>query len=79
MICIVVLVVIAVAIYVVKVVIPGNNYNNAVRLMESGQYQEASDAFAALGTYSDAAKRVYEPFYEQGKALLSAGNYEAAI
>ena len=73
-------VVVAVAIYVVtQVIIPGNNYNNAVQLMANGQYQEASDAFAALGTYSDAASRVNEPFYEQGKALMSTGNYEAAI
>ena len=61
-----------------KIIIPGNRYKEAEALLAAGQYQAASEAFAALEDYKDASARVGEPYYVQAEALLAAGEYEAA-
>ena len=61
-----------------KVIIPGNHYKKAEALLAAGQYQAASEAFAALEDYKDASARVGEPYYVQAEALFAAGEYEAA-
>ena len=45
--------IIVVYMVVTKVVIPNNNYNNAVALMNSGKYEEAVNKFKALNGYKD--------------------------
>ncbi|MDY4139781.1 MAG: TIR domain-containing protein [Eubacteriales bacterium] len=65
---------VALALLMTKVIIPGNRYKHAEALLAAGQYQQASDAFAALEDYKDAASRVNEPYYVQAEALLAAGD-----
>lgn len=64
--------------FVVTRVIPNNKYQRAVALRENGQYDDAIAAFAELGEYSDANEQIAETKYQQGKALLSAKNYDDA-
>ena len=45
--------IIVVYMVVTKVVIPNNNYNNAVALMNSGKYEDAVNIFDALNGYKD--------------------------
>ena len=70
--------VVLLSLLVTKVIIPGNRYKEAEALLAAGQYQEASEAFAALKDYKDAASRVGEPYYVQAEALLAEGEYVAA-
>ena len=44
----------AAALYITQVLIPARNYQAAEALYESGQYQEAAQAFEAMGEYEDA-------------------------
>ncbi|MEF9879719.1 MAG: hypothetical protein RR975_09875, partial [Clostridia bacterium] len=76
----VVLVVLVAAVLVfTQVIQPKQRYDVAVALMESGQYEEASAAFAKAGDYGDAAERVSKIHYAQAEALLASGEYEAAV
>ena len=43
---------------VTKVVLPNNNYNAAVALMDEGKYEEAIAAFKALDGYKDSAEQI---------------------
>lgn len=45
-------------------------YNTAVALMDAGQYEEAIDAFTALGDYQDCAEKI--EYAEQEKAYADA-------
>lgn len=40
--------------------IPKGKYDNAVKMMEAGQYQDAYNAFNALGEFSDSSTRVHQ-------------------
>lgn len=62
-----------------NVIIPKAKYNNAVSLMKSGQYEEASALFEKLGDYKDASQMVFEVAYQKALALMDAKNYEDAI
>ena len=73
-----VVLVVSLTMLMTKVIIPGNRYKKAEALLAAGQYQEASEAFAALKDYKDAASRVGEPYYVQAEALLAEGEYVAA-
>ena len=44
--------------FVITNVIKSNNYNSAIQLLESGQYQEAYDLFCELGDYKDSEKQM---------------------
>ena len=48
----------AVVIIVTQVIIPNNNYNRAVALMDNGQYEEAIATFEALDDYKDSVERI---------------------
>lgn len=50
--------VIAIALLVTKMIIPNGKYNDAVALMEAGQYGEAIVAFEALDGYKDSAAQI---------------------
>ena len=63
---------------VTKVIIPGNSYKSAMALLDAGQYDEASAAFAALGDYQDSAAQVNECAYRKAAALADAGSYDEA-
>ena len=70
-------------IVVTKVIIPNNNYNQAVALMEAGQYTDAIEAFEALGGYKDSAAQIGIAqkwiAYEDAEALLAEGKKSGAI
>ena len=77
---------VAVTLVVTKVVIPGNAYKEAVALAENGQYGEAMNSFAALGTYKDSVDRMEEckSVVEKAEAELRAAeqiemDYQYAI
>ena len=75
----VVVAVIAVLVCYFSVIQPNGIYNKAVEALNAGSYDEASELFANLGNYKDAAQRVPEPFYRCGEKLYAEGNYiEAA-
>ncbi len=71
--------VVAVVLVVTLVIIPGNNYRNAVALQQTGRYEEAIEAFTALGNYSDAAAQITETRYLKAKDLMSKGDYAGAV
>ncbi len=71
--------VVAITLLVTKVIIPGNKYKAAEELLAAEQYDEAADAFAALGAYKDSTERVMQTIYSKAEALLAAGDYDGAI
>ena len=78
--------VIAAVLLVTKVMIPGNAYKKAETLLESGQYEEASAAFEALGDYKDSQQRIedcktaeIEADYQAANELVEEGRFEEAI
>lgn len=68
----------AVAALAVLVVVPALRYGNASRLLDDGQYEQAADAFAALGEYRDSRDMVLECDYRYALALLEDGGYDEA-
>ena len=71
---------------VTKVIIPNNNYNAAVALMDSGDYEAAINAFEAMDGYKDSAEQIevcqnnlLDKKYNAAVALMESGDYEAAI
>ncbi len=56
-----------------------NEYNSAVTLMESGQYEEAIAVFEALRDYKDSATQISECRYRSALSLMESGQYEEAI
>ena len=71
---------------VTKVIIPNSNYNSAVALMESGEYEEAILAFKAMDGYKDSANQIElcntaikDEAYAQALSLYNAEEYEKAI
>lgn len=70
---------------VTKVVIPNGKYNDAVALMEAGQYTEAIAAFEAMDGYKDSAEQIeacntaiLDEQYDAAVALMEAKQYEDA-
>lgn len=74
---------------ITKVFIPNRNYNQAVALIEEGQYEAAITAFKALGDYKDSSKQldaaeqarieeIKEKEYEQAEQLFAAGDLNEA-
>ncbi len=72
------------------VIIPTNNYNQAIALMEAGKYEEALSAFEKLDGYKDSDNKItacntaiLDGKYNEAIALMEAGNvveaYEAFI
>ncbi len=56
-----------------------SNYKKAMSMYDSGQYDEAEVAFAALGDYEDSAAMILECRYQKAIILLNSGDYESAI
>ena len=53
-------------------------YAAAEALLNAGSYDEAKEAFAALGVYSDASTKAAQAMPMKADALYAAGDYEAA-
>lgn len=71
---------------IITVVIPDRKYDEALALMDAGQYQEAIAAFVALDGYEDSKIKIteceaaiIESRYQAAQALQDAGNYTEAI
>lgn len=82
----VVCVVIAIVLVMTRVVIPNDKYNDAVALMNAGQYEEAIAAFEAMEGYKDSSLQIencntaiMDGKYNDAVALMEVGQYEAAI
>ena len=64
---------------IARVIVPGNRYAQAEKLMLAGRFQEAAAAFDALGEYSNAQDRSREARYAQAEELMHQGRFEEAI
>lgn len=71
--------VIALILLLTKVIIPKSRYNSALELRANGQWEEAAEAFAKLGEYSDAEAQVPATYYMEGVAKREAGDWEGAV
>lgn len=60
------------------VITPSVSYNQAVELIDAGNYEDAKQIFAALGNYKDAPDRMSLASYHQAVELMNAGKYEDA-
>ena len=63
---------------VTRVIVPGNRYTQAEKMLLEGKYQQAADAFDALGEYSNARDRSREARYAQAEELMHQGRFEEA-
>lgn len=79
-------VVVAAALLVTKVIIPENAYKKAESLLASGEFEEASAAFEALGGYKDSQQRIedcktaeIEANYQAANKLVEEGRIDEAI
>ena len=54
------------------------SYNRAAKLLENGRWDDAYDAFTALGKYEDSAELAQESRYRKGQALLEKEEYAEA-
>ncbi len=69
----------AAAVIVAAVVwgLPMLQYQSAQKLLASGQYQQASEAFAAMGDYRDAQTQASASRYQEAVKLQEAGDVES--
>jgi len=58
--------------------IPSFRYSQAVKLLDSGQHQQAAETFSALGGFKDSADLTLKARHLQGKAMLDAGRFAEA-
>ena len=72
------LIVICIAV-VTKVIIPNSNYNAAVALMDSKDYEAAIASFEALNGYKDSKEKILECNYQKALSLVDAGEYDKAL
>lgn len=56
----------------------GSNYKKAVKLMDSGNYEEAKAIFAEIKDYKDSAELINECDYRRASDLLESGDYLGA-
>ncbi len=64
---------------VVRHVIPYVKYVNACRAVEEGSYDDAYNAFIALGDFSDSADKAVDTLYRKGKKLIEDDAYLDAV
>ncbi len=72
-------VIIAAALLTTKVIIPNGKYNDAVALMDAGQYEDAIAAFGDLGAYKDSEDQIVACKYAHAIALMNSNQYVKAI
>ena len=61
------------------VVIPNNKYEQAVQLMEAGDYVQAAELFEDLGNREDSLQRYQECSYQHALELYAARDFENAL
>ena len=61
------------------VILPNDEYNDAVALMNDGKYEEAISAFEALVDYKDSDVKILECRYRIAFGLMENANYQKAI
>lgn len=78
--------VVTVFLLVTKVVIPTQQYNAAIALMDEGRYEEAISAFETMDGYKDSEEKIAGCYialkdidYNNAVALMNDGKYEEAI
>ena len=83
---VILLLAIAVELISTNVIIPAGKYNDAMTLMEEGQYEKAITVFEALNGYRDSTDRIadchtaiLDKEYDDAVALMRAEQYEGAI
>lgn len=54
------------------------DYQTGEKALLAGEYEQACEAFARAGDFSDASVRIQEVHYRQAEALLANGDYAAA-
>lgn len=59
--------------------IPALRYHQATQQMNAGKYTEASDAFAAMGDYADAADMTTECSYRAASDMLADGGDDSLL
>lgn len=62
-----------------QVIIPNVQYSNAEHKAQSGEYNEAIQAFTHLGDFKDSSQKVLETKYSWAKDKLAQGDTEGAI
>ena len=62
-----------------SVIIPNAKYNDAVALMDAGQYEEAIEAFEKLDGYQDRDAKILECKYNLGIINYNAGKYQESL
>ena len=62
-----------------QVIIPNAQYSNAEHKAQSGEYDEAIQAFIRLGDFKDSSEKVLETKYNWAKDKLAQGDTEGAI
>lgn len=79
---IIVIALIALAIIVgvvyIKVIKPNSTYNSAMKAMNEGNYDEATQLFEGLGAYKDASTQAQENRYQKGSFQMANGDYDGA-
>lgn len=65
----------------INIMLPQQNYDNAVAMLENGEYDEAEAAFALMAeeNYEDSYTRLKEIEYLRGEELMKSGDWEDAI
>lgn len=71
-----ILIIISSIIITKQVIIPMANYNNAEKLLVSGQYDKAVEAFQNLGDFKDSKNKVAEAFVAKGDYISAVNLYE---
>ena len=59
--------------------IPNSTYREAMKLLESGSYNEAASTFLSVADYKDSKNMVNEVRYQEASALFNKGDYQAAV
>lgn len=61
------------------IITPIIKYNNAVKTMKTGEYDEAISIFEELGDYEDSTSLILDCRYNRAISLMDEGYYEEAI
>lgn len=62
-----------------KIISPMVQYNQAQRLLDSGNYKEAISKFQELDSYKESQEKIYEALYQQANYYLTKADYEKAF
>jgi tetratricopeptide (TPR) repeat protein len=66
-------------IVLVTYILPKQNYDAAVKLMNDGSYDEAVAAFTQLNGFSDSETEIFEAKYQKANSLFDEEKYDDAI